>query len=308
MQGRWESVLTMSIVHFMAYPECAAGTGPAIVETLTKLATDDFFGAAEITAIKDPTIRRQVRAISEQSRLKLGFGAQPTLLGNNLSLNDLDAAGRQRAIDAIKGAIDQAVELGCPRVAFLSGRDPGEADRSRAVDLLVDSVKTLCRYGREKGIGLTLETFDRTIDKKSLIGPSDLAAEFAARVKEDYPDFGLLYDLSHLPLLGEEITYALTTLKEHLVHIHVGNCVKKPGSPGYGDMHPRFGFPDSENDIPELAEFLKGLFQIGYLSPGTEPKPWVGFEVKPMEGESSDLIVADAKRAWRQAWASLDMD
>ncbi len=308
MQERWESYLTMSIVHFMAYPECGSGIGPAIVETLTKLATDDFFGATEITSIKDPALRRQVRAISEQSRLKLGFGAQPILLGNNLSLNDLDDAGRRKAVDAIKGAIDEAAELGCPRVAFLTGRDPGDADRARAVDLLVDSVKALCKYGREKGIGLTLETFDRDIDKKSLLGPSDLAAEFATRIKEDYPGFGLLYDLSHLPLLGEEITYALTTLKDHLVHIHVGNCVKVPGAAAYGDLHPRFGYPNSENDVPELTTFLKGLFEIGYLKKSADTKPWVGFEVKPAEGESSDLIVADTKRAWRQAWANLTID
>jgi len=187
----------------------------------------------------------------------------------------------------------------------LAGPDPGEAERERALDLLVDSIKELCRYGREKGIALTLETFDRDVDKKSLLGPSPLAAQFAARVREDYADFGLLYDLSHMPLLGETPGQALHTLRDYLVHIHVGNCVKVPGKEGYGDLHPRFGFPYSENDVPELVEFLEALFEIGYLDPHKEEKPWVGIEVKPQPGESSELVLAHTKRTWREAWAKL---
>jgi len=303
MNYPWESSLTLSVVHFMAYPECMGGSGP-IVETLTKLALDDFFGAAEVTWIEDPAVRTRVREIAEQSRLQLGFGAQPMLLMPKLSLNDLDEAGRRRAVERIRAGIDQAAELGCARLAFLAGPDPGDAQRARALDLLADSVLELCRYGRERGIALTLETFDRSVDKRSLIGPSDLAASFAARIRADFPDFGLMYDLSHLPLLDESALAALTTLREHLVHIHVGNCVKVAGRPGYGDQHPRFGFPGGENDVPQLTEFLSALFAVGYLRPNSSPvRPWVGFEVKPQPGESSDLILAHTKRTWRQAWA-----
>ncbi len=305
MERPWESVLTLSVVHFMAFPECLEGTGP-IVETLTKLALDDFFGAVEITWIKDPDQRAQVRRIAEQSHLQLGYGAQPALLTQQLSLNDLDPDGRRRAIEQIKACIDEAAELGCSRVAFLAGPDPGDAERERALDLLANAVIELCRYGQDKGIALTLETFDRDVDKKSLIGPSDLAAQFAARIRADYPDFGLMYDLSHMPLLGETAFQALSTLREHLVHVHVGNCVKVPGRDAYGDQHPRFGFPGGENDVAELAEFLTALFAVGYLKPGANgEKPWVGFEVKPQPGETSELILANAKRTWRQAWAQV---
>ncbi len=307
MRRPWESVLTLSVVHFMAFPECITGTGP-IAETLTKLAADDFFGAAEVGWIKDPAERARVRSIAAQSRLKLGYAAQPVLLLQKLSLNDLDPTGRRVAVGAIKSCIDEAAELGCDRLAFLTGPDPGDTERDRALDLLADSVATLCGYGQEKGVGLTLETFDREVDKKSLIGPSDLAAQFAARIRADFPDFGLLYDLSHMPLLNETAIGALTTLKEHLVHIHVGNCVKTVGCDAYGDQHPRFGFPGGENDVPELTAFLKALFEIGYLKPGVAGnKPWIGFEVKPQGDESPDLIMANTRRAWRQAWADLDL-
>jgi len=301
----WESVLTTSIVHFMAFPECMGGTGP-IAETVTKLALDPFFGAAEITWIADAKVRAEVRAIAAQSGLKLGFGAQPMLLSKKLSLNDLSVAGRKAAVDTILGAIDQAAEMGCARLAVLAGPDPGDADRDKALDLLVDSMGKLCARGADQDVGLTLETFDRSVDKKSLVGPSGLAAEFAARVRVDHPDFGLMYDLSHMPLLGETAAEALFTLKDYLVHIHVGNAVAVAGREAYGDVHPRFGFPGSANDVPELVEFLHTLFAIGYLNenaPG--PKPWVGIEVKPWTGESSELVLAQTQRVWRQAWAQL---
>jgi sugar phosphate isomerase/epimerase len=306
MQQPWDAMLTMSVVHFMAYPECINGTGP-IAETVRELALDPFFGAAEISWIKDPAERAKVRQIAEQSRLQLGYGGQAVLLMSKLSLNDLDPAGRKAAVEAMQRSIDEAAELGCQRLAFLTGPDPGDARRAEALDLLADSVTTLCRYGRERGIGLTLETFDRDVDKKSLVGPSDMAAEFAARIRADFPDFGLLYDLSHLPLLRESVREALTTLKDYIVHIHVGNAVVTAGQPGYGDLHPRFGFPGGSNDVPELVEFLKGLFEIGYLKPGAERRPWVGFEVKPQPGEDGALIMANTKRAWQEAWARLEI-
>lgn len=305
MPKPWEAYLTMSVVHCMAFPETIRGEGP-IEETITRLATDDSFGAAEVTWIKDPAVRARVRTIADQARLKLGYAAQPVLLLQGLSLNDLDTEGRARAVGAVKGAIDEGEELGCERVAFLAGPDPGDADRAQALDLLADSLFELGAYAGDKGIALTLETFDRSIDKKSLVGPSDMAAEFAARIQEHLPSFGLLYDLSHMPLLFESVETSLHVLKDYLVHIHVGNGISDPEIYGYGDLHPRFGFPNSPNDVPELIAFLKALFDIGYLQEGPGPKPWVGFEVKPMPGEDPELILANTKRAWRQAWAALD--
>ena len=305
MARPWESVLTLSIVHPMIFPECIGGTGP-IVDTVTKMALDDFFGGIEVTSIEDADERAKVREIAVESGLRLGFAAQPVLLLQHLSLNDLDADGRQKAVSAIKASIDEAAELGCARLAVLAGPDPGDAERGRALDYLVDSMGTLCAYGGDRGVGITLETFDRDLDKKSLIGPSDLAAEFAARVREEHPDFGLLYDLSHMPLLGETVSQALSTLKEYLVHIHVGNCVKEPGREAFGDLHPRFGFPGSENDVPELVEFLAGLFEVGYLEyDRAGAKPWVGAEVKPQGTETSELVLAQTRRTWRNAWAQL---
>ncbi|NLX42139.1 MAG: TIM barrel protein [Chloroflexi bacterium] len=170
MKRSWESILTLSVVHFMLFPETTPGTGP-VVETIEKLAKDDFLGGVEITRIKSAEDRAAVRSIAAQSGLKLGFGAQPALLSTGLSLNDLDEDRRLAAVELIKGCVDEAVEMGCARMSFLTGRDPGDADRPRALDALNTSMHTLCQYAEDQGLALAIETFDRDVDKKSLLGP-----------------------------------------------------------------------------------------------------------------------------------------
>ena len=303
MDRHWDHYCTMSIVHFMAFPKTITGEGP-IAESVSRIAEDPFFGAIEITWIKDPAERATVRRILETSRTKVGYGAQPAVLMGKLNPNSLVEAERRHAVDELKPRLDEAAEMGARRMAFLSGRDPGEGDRAAAVQALVRSVKELSAYGREKGIALTVETFDRDVDKKALIGPSPLAAEFAAAVRQEYPEFGLMYDLSHQPLLHEESQTALSTLKDHLVHIHVGNCVSVEGQAGYGDLHPRFGWPKGSNDIAEVVEFIRSLFRVGYLKDGSPERPWIGFEVKPQgTDETSEQVIAGTQRMWREAWS-----
>jgi sugar phosphate isomerase/epimerase len=289
----------------MAYPETIRGEGP-IVETVATIAEDPFFQAIEIGWIKDPSVRPQVKSVLQDFGMKVGHGAQSALLLQGLNLNSFDEVERARAVDQLKSNIDEAKEIGAKRVAFLSGKDPGEGDRERALDLLVDSTLQACEYAAGKGLALTCETFDRDIDKKCLIGPSDYAVAYAERIRDEYPDFGLMYDLSHMPLLYEKANEALPTLRDVLVHIHVGNCVLDPESPGYGDLHPRFGFPGGENDVEELAEFVRVLFEVGYLNKETSERPWVGFEVKPQsESEDSAELIATTKKVWEQAWATI---
>lgn len=304
MDKPWEGILKLGIVHFMAFPETIKGEGP-ILETMTKIAEDDFFAEVEVTWMKDPEVRKRVREVLEASHLTVGYGAQPPLLVQKLDLNALDRGEREKAIAQVEACVDEALELGAGRVALLSGPDPGEDDRERAMGLLADSLKRICAYAKEKGLGITLEIFDRDVDKRCLIGPADEAAALAEAVRADYEEFGLLYDLSHLPLLREEPLKALSIIKDHLVHIHVGNCVMRdPTHPAYGDQHPRFGIAGGENDVPQVVEFLRALFQVGYLS--EEPRgelPIVAFEVKPLPGESSGVVIANAKRVWREAWA-----
>jgi sugar phosphate isomerase/epimerase len=305
VKDSWEPIVDLSIVHFMIFPETLTGSGP-IVETVTKIVNDDFFSMIEVGHINEPEVRKQVAELIATSHVRVAFGAQPTILTKKLDLNSFDETKRKEALATLRPQIDEAKEIGASRFTVLSGPDPGVDKRADARKLLVDSLLDLCSYGKERGINVTLETFDRTVEKKSLIGPSEEAVMISTAVKKQFPTFGLMYDMGHAPLLDEDPAKSLKLLKNDLVHVHVGNCVKKPGLPAYGDQHPRFGFSGSENDVPQLVQFLRALFDVGYLtSKPQDTSPVVGFELKPVPNEKPEAVIANGKRTWRKAWSLL---
>jgi sugar phosphate isomerase/epimerase len=236
------------------------------------------------------------------------YGGQPRLLTQKLDLNSADEIMRQRAVAEIKSAVDEASELGIRDVALLSGSDVPAAERPAAMNRLEKSLVELCRYAADHGCNIVLEVFDRDIDKKALIGPANTALEIAVRVKRSCKNFGLMVDLSHIPLLGESPAQALLPVREHIAHIHIGNaCFKDRNDPAWGDQHPRFGYPGGANDVPEIIEFLRVLFQIGYLKADGSARGNVSFEIKPLPGEDSAVMIAAAKRKLGEAWARLTL-
>jgi sugar phosphate isomerase/epimerase len=293
--------MKVGIIHFMAYPTTIRGEGP-IVETITKIAEDDYFNAIEITWIKDPEVRKKAKEVLVTSGLAVGYGAQPAVLLTPLNPNSLDEDERKAAVEVLKGQVDEANFMGAGRMAFLSGKHPGAEQREAAVDALIKSTQEICDYAATKGMGIAVETFDTEIDKKALIGSSADSAAFAVAV--DRSNFGLMVDLSHLPLLGESSKQCAQAVKDHVVHLHVGNCaMRDENHPAYGDAHPRFGIEGGENDVKELAAYLKAFIDIGFLN--GKDKPFMSFEVKPLEGESSEVVIANAKRTLNQAWAMM---
>lgn len=292
--------MKVGLIHFMAYPAVMKGEGP-ILETLKKILEDDYFDAVEVSWIKDDAVREKARAMLETAHVTVAYGGQPRLLTTGLNINDLDEDGRRKAVDTLKAGIDEALYLGAAGFAFLSGKYPDER-LEEAFRALVASTRELCDYAKSKGdMRIVLEVFDYDVDKCSLIGPAALARRFAQEMGKHCGNFGLLVDLSHLPLIRETAEEAIMPVREWLVHAHMGNCVvKSPSMPAYGDAHPRFGFPGGENDVRELAEYLRVLLKTGFLN--TVNPPVVSFEVKPFRDEDPELVIANAKRTLNRAW------
>lgn len=296
------SYASVGIVHFMAFPQCMGGEGP-VLETLAHITEDPFFSAVEVTRISEPATRRSAAELLGNSGFTVGFGCQPVQLAGRLNLGDLDDLRRKAAIQTCLEYLEQAAELGATKFAVLSGADPGPEYRVDAIERLVDSLIRLGKECADNRISLCLETFDSAVDKKCLIGPNALAVEVSQRVREQVPDFGLIVDLSHLPLQGERITEALAISRDHLSHVHIGNCVLDSADSLYGDQHPRFGYRGGEVGVTELREFLMGLLEVGYLRP--DERKTIAFEVKPVAGESSASLIAHSKRSLLHAWSTI---
>jgi sugar phosphate isomerase/epimerase len=305
----WNKYMNVGTIHFMSFPEVMKGEGP-IIETLEKILANDFFSAVELTRIKDDKVREEAKKMLKSSHVVSAYGAQPVLLSNKLNLNSLIEEERRKAIDEIKKCIDEAAYLGTKGVAVLSGPHPGKGLENEAIQKLLQSLEELCDYSQNYNLKFELESFDFDVDKKCLIGKSDLASDVAREINKKCSNFGLILDLSHFPIQYDPIKIALKNCASYTTHLHIGNCVLKDTShPAYGDMHPRFGVEGGENDVEQVREFFVTLFELGWLKIDgmvkAEDKPIVSFEVKPMAGENSSIVLANSIRVFKEAWASL---
>ena len=259
-------------IQWMSFPKMG------VLESMKRIAADDYFDAVEITQCKDDAEREEVKKMLAQSHLKVCYGAQPRLLGPKLNPNALDENERRKAEATLLEAIDEAEYLGAEGIAFLAGKWE-EKTKEQAYQQLLMTTRNLCNY-------------------------APYAARFAADVRMTNSNFGLLVDLSHFPTTYETSTFVIQTLRPYITHLHFGNAVVKKGCTAYGDKHPRFGFPESAHDTAQLLDYLKVLKQEGFFR---SDAPFVlSMEVAPVGEEDEEIVLANTKRVLNRAWALLE--
>ena len=273
------------------------------MDSLMAIARDDFFDAIELKGYGSAEANQAAKAILDQSHLKVCYGAQPRLLGPKLNPNAIDEEERKKAEATLLEAVDEAEYLGAKGIAFLAGKWE-EATKDQAYAQLLKTTRNVCDYAATKGMNVELEAFDFDMDKAALIGPAPYAAKFAADMRTTHSNFGLLVDLSHFPTTYETSQFVIRTLRPYITHLHIGNAVVKEGCDGYGDLHPRFGYPNSANDTAELLDFFRVLKQEGFFN---AENPYVlSMEVTLRPGEDEDVVLANTKRVINRAWALLE--
>lgn len=287
----------VGIIRWMSFPKSS------VLDSIKKIASDDYLDAIEITQCRDKEEREAVKKLLSQSHMKICYGAQPRLLGPQLNPNDLNEENRMRAEKTLIEAVDEAQELGASGIVFLAGKWQVDS-KDRAYEQLLKTTRNVCSYAEKKKMNVELEVFDYDMDKAALIGPAPYAAKFAADVRTTNTNFGLLVDLSHFPTTYETSRFVIQTLKPYITHLHFGNAVVKKGCEAYGDKHPRFGYPNSANDVEELLDYLRVLKQEGFFR---EKDPLVlSMEVTLVGDEDEDIIIANTKRVLNRAWALLE--
>lgn len=274
-----------------------------LTDSVRAICCDEYFGALEITHIEDREERDKVRSMLEQSHMKVCYGAQPRLLGPKLNPNDMDEAGRKKAEAVLIDSVDEAEYMGASGIAFLAGKWSPET-KEEQYGRLLKTTRAVCDYASGKGMNVELEVFDYDVDKAALIGPAPLAARFAADMNITNNNFGLLVDLSHMPITHEKIEFVIRTCRPYITHLHLGNAVAAKGAEGYGDLHQRFGYPNSANDTPELLEYFRVLKAEGFFN--REHPMVLSMEVTPTAAEDAGIILANTKRVINRAWALLE--
>ncbi len=294
----------VGLIVFMKHPDMAKGEALNTVEYIRSVACDDYFDAIEVNWIKDDSARAKAARLLEQSHMTVCYGAQPRFLTTGLNPNDMDEEGRKQAEASLMEAIDEAAELGAKGIAFLSGKWKRET-REEQYRQLLKTTRSVCDYAKTKGMMVELEVFDYDIDKRALIGPAPYAAQFAADMRMTHSNFGLMIDLSHIPMTYETPEFVVRTLRPYITHLHVGNTVcGDSNAEGYGDFHQRFGFPNGSNDTAEVLEYLRVLKNEGFFK-ANDPLV-LSFEVRPWKDEDPEVVIAGSKRVLNRAWALLE--
>jgi DhnA-type fructose-1,6-bisphosphate aldolase and related enzymes len=323
----------ISLVFPMAYP------GPGVtnsvlrgeadegylLNSLKKVLDDPYFGAVEVTQIKDSGIREKAVELIKKSGKTVLFSAQPVQLSHKedmvpeTDISTINENGRKFALKRIFSLIDEAYEYGAEGFAFISGRDVEEKSlRSLAVNALISSIHEMCEYSDSKAgelgqkpMNMIIEQFDRIPEagfKNQLVGPSSEAVEIAKQVRYVYGhmNFGLMYDLSHMPIIMDstgnpETSEVLRGLSPYLMHIHVGNCVTCKEDKKYGDSHVRMDYANGAVNRDMMASFVRVLKEIGY-------KGIVGFEVSPVKDELSEVVINIHKTYFDEARNRTDVN
>lgn len=272
----------IGIVGFMAYPNLLKAQG--IEESIKELAEDPFFDLLELNFINDENWRRVENIVKGYGK-EVSLALQPFTNSPEGNISSLDDNIRSKALNEIKKMITVSSKRGFKAVALSSGIKPEGEKKAQAMEVLVKSLVELCKHASESNVHILLETFDTSYDKNLLIGPLEDAAHVAKEVRKEYRNFGVLWDLSHGPLLDEKPS-KLTGFKDVLSHVHIG-CAKKVSNT-MKDWHPSFYRNGAVNGVEDLAELFATLEKINY-------KGAVSFEVKPEEGQQTQEIIGVSK-------------
>lgn len=304
MKERLQDYMYLGIVHGMIFPQ-AQKESRAYYNTLERLAEDPYFTAVE-TGFPPDGDHRKTKKILASFQGAVAYGAQGVTLNERYDLADPDDKVRKVAIKKVCEEIDTGNLLGIRKVEISSGKEVRGPGREERKEKLIVSLRDICRYAadKESRTEVLLETFDFNVERRRMLGPSQEVAKVADVISQDFTNFGILLDLSHIPLLGENIEASVKFVNGHLKHIHIGNCIiKNTEHPLYGDQHPSFGMQGGEIGAEEVRRFLAACFECGYL--GEEKKAFVSFEVKPSRGESSEELIENAKNTLEEAWEAL---
>jgi len=280
----------MGIVAFMAFPELIKEEG--FYEATSKIVEDEFFDIIEAQNYPEDEWKR-AKELLESKDVEFRLALQLPILKNKLDLNSLDENTRRSVVKRLIDELEIAHSRGIVNAAICSGPMPPPDKVKESLRALKQTIVELIDYCKSVNMSLVIETFDQKYDKKLLLGGIDTAAGLIREIrKETGYDMGILWDLSHAPLLDEK-PEVLKEYSDVVKHIHIG-CAKETPE-GLKDTHPVFYTRGAINDVDDVARLFTVLHEIGY-------KGAVTIEVKPEEHQTSLEIINTAKGVVLQAF------
>ena len=211
------------------------------------------------------TIEYYVSGVSPEDIGTLLQGKQSIFLAGarqkmeNLNPSSPDRGIRESAIAGLKECFHFARRAGASAVMISSGVRPDDEKKdSECIEILAESLSRL--HKMEPDMPVLLESGDRDVEYRHLLGPTSWTVDFALRCRSQGIPLGLVFDISHIAQLGENPEEAWNKARAVCNHVHFANCVLDKKSPIYGDKHPFFGIPGgvyTHNDAQNFLALLK---------------------------------------------------
>ena len=286
-----------------------------IAELLAPIIDNPDWGAVQVPPLLDRDTARGLGHALQVGGMLTVYGVGQSLARQGLDLHAIDENVRLASVEKAKEYIDEAYLVGAQIVDLNPGKDPGVENRPRAKAAAIESLARLCEYAEEKAtdyvIPLSMENFDRDVDKKFYLGPTSETIEVVREVRKRVPNMGITPDVAHLLIMGEDPYESVTAAGDLIFHAHLANfIIKDREDPRWGDNHPPFWVDGSEVYPSDLAGYLKGLREIGYFdsSPDEFRKRIVTFEIRPGDGEPTATVMAGSMRVLRKAVALMETE
>jgi sugar phosphate isomerase/epimerase len=302
MNGNIRDYARLGLVHHMLYPRCtddAADHAATLREFVQRPDIETF----DCCLPYGSNVRREELAAAVRNSGK----ADVTFATHLFPLRKLGFAAVSDSEQGIvrlvvRDMVAQAVAIGATGFIFASGQPAPDQATPAHLRAFADFCRWLCGELASHGIGALLEPFDTDVDKRFLYGSTAACVALIRSLQPDVTNLGIELDVAHVPLMHETFVQAIDTVAPHLKRVHLGNCVLKDRShPRYGDTHPPVGFDGGEIDVPELAQILRRLCEVGFLN--RERRGSLVIEMTPWPGRTVDDTIADSFARLERAWA-----
>jgi D-psicose/D-tagatose/L-ribulose 3-epimerase len=209
--------------------DCTGSEFPPLFEKLKKMGFD---------SVEIPIMGPDAKTYAKMGKLLDGIGLKRTavtVLSNENNLIGPDKKQRQGGVNHLKAVLDSCQALGAsllvgPIYAALgvfTGKGPSKEEWAFAVE----GLKQAAEHAKKAGVTLAAEYLNRF--EIYLI---NCAADATRLVKDvDHPNFRMMYDTFHANIEEKNVSQAIQTCAEVVVHVHVSENDRS--TPGKGQVN-----------------------------------------------------------------------
>jgi hydroxypyruvate isomerase len=145
----------------------------------------------------------------------------------------------------LDAGVEVARQLGCPRIVVGSGTGFGGRKRQDQLDELIEIFTRGVAHIAGSGITLVLEPVNVRVDHPGALLDRTTEAVYVAKGVNS-PDFGILYDLYHSTVEGEEVAADPPNAGDLVKYVQIADAPGR-GEPGSGSIDWTARLADLEN-------------------------------------------------------------